>query len=137
MSELEKCKKKIDKCDQLIQSGKNFENFRGSLCNVIGNSVGMLMAPLFPFAIAFDCADTAKTTNSKLSKAIYYTGAGLSGVLGVALVAPSALVLGSTYLSVAGVKTARDFRNKQRLNKLVNKKQSLEEELTNIELGLN
>ena len=137
MSEMEKCKKKIDKCTKLIQSGKNSAGYGSTLCDVIGNSVGLLMSPLIPFATAFDYADTAKTTDSKLSKALYYTGAGLSGIIGVAIITPCALVLGSTYLSVAGVKTARDFRNKKRLNKLIDKKQSLEEELKELEIGLN
>ena len=137
MSELEKCKKKIEKCDKLIRSGKDSANFGSTFCEVVGDSMGLFMTPLVPLSTAFDFADMAKRADSKLSKALYYTSAGLAGIVGVAFVAPSALIVGSTYLSLTSVKTARDFRNKKRLNKLINKKQSLEEELKDMEMELN
>lgn len=137
MNEIQKCQKKIEKCDKLIKSGKTSARLGSNFCDVVGDSVGLFLSPLTLFMAAFDCADSAKETNSKLAKAVYYTGAGVTGVLGAVVVAPSALILGSAFLTVAGVETARGHRNKKRLNKLIEKKQSLESQMKEMETEFN
>lgn len=137
MDELEKCKKNIEKCNKLIKSGKSSTGFANTFCDVVGDSVALFMSPVALFMIAADCSESAKKADSKLKKSLCYTGAAMSGVLGAVAVAPATLLVGSAYLSVASIETARDFRNKKRLNKLINKKQELEEELKEIEMRVN
>lgn len=130
--------KRIKKCNKIIESGEYPVRFGETTMDIADSLLesGILLLPALPMMGAIECFDEAEESKGAV-KVLEYCMGSICALVATALASPFLITFGPIALTIDAYCSTRDKINRLRLDKTIEKKEMLEQQLKQLTLEEN